>query len=70
LLVASLNNPVKLGKAVYKTMWLLENGKEVTTETLGMDGVEVEDHRIWINYTPITKDNIEDAKYDITDPSF
>jgi methyl-galactoside transport system substrate-binding protein len=35
-----------------------------------MDGVEVEGHRIWINYTPITKDNIEDAKYDITDPSF
>lgn len=70
LLVTSLNNPVKLGKAIYKTMWLLENGKEVTTEALGMDGVEVEGHRIWINYTPITKDNIEDAKYDITDPSF
>jgi len=70
LLVTSLNNPVKLGKAIYKTMWLLENDQEVTTETLGLDGVEVEGHRIWISYTAITKDNVDDASYDINDAAF
>ncbi len=70
LLVTSLNNPVKLGKAIYKTMWLLENGKDVTTDTMAMDGVEVEGHRIWISYTAITKDNADAASYDITDTKF
>ncbi|MBQ4512339.1 MAG: galactose ABC transporter substrate-binding protein [Anaerolineaceae bacterium] len=70
MLVTALNNPVKLGKAIYKVMWLLENGQEVTTETLDMEGVEVEGHRVWINYVGITKDNLEEAAYDITDPTF
>ena len=70
MLVTALNNPVKLGKAIYKTMWLLENGKEVTTENLDMDGVEVEGHRVWISYVGITKDNLAEAAYDITDPAF
>ena len=70
MLVTALNNPVKLGKAIYKVMWLLEKGEEVTTETLAMDGVEVEGHRVWISYVGITKDNLAEAAYDITDPAF
>ena len=34
---------------------------------MGFDGVAVEGHRVWINYTSITKDNLADAAYDITD---
>lgn len=70
LLVTSLNNPVKLGKAIYKIITLLEEGKEVTTENLGLEGASVEEHRVWLDYTPITKENLSDAKYDITDTSF
>ncbi len=70
LLVTSLNNPVTLGKAIYKTMYLLENGKEVTTETLNMKGATVEGHRIWLDYTAITKENVDEAAYDITDTTF
>ena len=69
MLETSLNNPVKLAKCIYKVMKLLDEGKEVTTETMGFDGVAVEGHRVWINYTSITKDNLADAAYDITDTS-
>ena len=70
LLVTSLNNPVLMGKSLYKLMYLLNNGEEVTTESLGIDGVEVEGHKLVLHYTPITSDNVDDAKYDITDTDF
>lgn len=70
LLETSLNNPVKLAKSIYKLMYLLEKGEEVTTETIGMDGVSVEGHNIRIDYISITADNVDDASYDITDTSF
>ena len=70
LLVTSLNNPVLLAKATYKVMWLTANGQEVTTETMDMDGVEVKGHRVWLGYTAITKDNVADASYEVTDTSF
>lgn len=67
MLETSLNDPVALAKAAYKLMWLLENGQEVTTETLGINGAVVEGHRILLNYTSITKDNLQDAEYDLKD---
>ena len=70
LLGTSLNNPVKLAKAVYKVMYLLENGEEVTTESLAMDGVTVEGHKVLIDYIPISADNVDEATYDINDTSF
>ena len=59
LLGTRLNNPVKLAKAVYKVMYLLENGEEVTTESLAMDGVTVEGHKVLIDYIPISADNVD-----------
>lgn len=70
LLETSLNNPVKLAKSIYKLMDLLANGEEVTTESLGIDGVNVNGHSIIIDYISITKDNLDDASYDITDTGF
>ena len=70
LLETSLNNPVKLAKSIYKLMYLLENDEEVTTESIGIDGVTVEGHKLLIDYISITADNLEDANYDITDTSF
>lgn len=67
LLETSLNNPVKLAKSIYKLMTLLANGEEVTTESIGIDGVNVDGHRIIIDYISITKDNLDDASYDIND---
>ncbi len=48
-------------------MTLLANGEEVTTESIGIDGVNVDGHRIIIDYISITKDNLDDASYDIND---
>ena len=70
LLGTSLNNPVKLAKSVYKLMYLLEKGEEVTTESIGVDGVAVEGHKILIDYIPITAENVDEASYDINDTSF
>ena len=70
MLVTSLNSPVALGKGLYKTMYLLNKGEELTTENLDIPGAEVEGHRVWLSYTKITKDNIADASYDVTDTSF
>lgn len=70
LLETSLNNPVKLAKSIYKLMYLLEKGEAVTTESIGIDGVHVEGHKILIDYISITKDNVGDASYDINDTSF
>lgn len=63
LLGTALNNPVILGNSIYQLMKLLDEGKELTQENLGMEGVSVEGHHININYVGITKDNIEDASY-------
>lgn len=70
LLETSLNNPVKLAKSIYKLMYLLENGEEVTTETMAIDGVNVEGHNVLIDYISITAENVDEASYDITDPAF
>ena len=70
LLETSLNNPVKLAKSIYKLMYLLEKGEAVTTESIGLDGVHVEGHKILIDYISITKDNVEQASYDINDTGF
>lgn len=70
MLGTSLNNPVKLAKSIYKVMYLLTNGEEVTTESVGIDGVNVDGHRVIIDYVSIQADNIDDASYDITDTDF
>lgn len=70
MLGTSLNNPVKLAQSIYKLMYLLENGEEVTTETVNLDGVTVEGHKLIIGYIPITKDNLDEASYDITTTEF
>ena len=51
-------------------MYLLEKGEAVTTESIGLDGVPVEGHKILIDYISITKDNVEQASYDINDTGF
>lgn len=63
LLGTALNNPVTLGKSIYKLMSLLEEGKEITQENIGIDGVTVKDHHIYINYVGITAANTQDASY-------
>lgn len=63
MLCTALNNPVILGNSVYKLMTLLNEGKELTTENVGIDGITVEGHHIYINYVGITKDNTADAAY-------
>lgn len=70
MLVTSLNSPVMLAKGLYKTMWLLTNGQEVNTANVSIEGAEVEGHNVWLNYTKITADNVDDAAYDITDVAF
>ena len=70
LLVTALNNPVNLAKAIYKVMFLTSKGEEVTTESMGMESVTVEGHRVWLDYKTIAKDNVEDANYDITNVKF
>lgn len=60
LLVTSLNNPSTLGNTIYKIITLLDEGKEITSETVGktMTG-----KHIWLDYVAITKDNVADAEY-------
>ena len=70
MLETSLNNPVKLAQCIYKLMYLLENGEEVTTESVGIEGVNVDGHKIMIDYISITAENVEDASYDITTTEF
>ena len=51
-------------------MYLTSKGEEVTTESMGMESVTVEGHRVWLDYKTIAKDNVEDANYDITNVKF
>jgi methyl-galactoside transport system substrate-binding protein len=60
LLATSLNNPVTLGNTIYKILTLLDEGKEVTSETVGK---QMTGKHVWLDYVAITKDNIEDAAY-------
>ncbi len=70
LLVTAMNNPVTLAKAIYKVMYLTNNGEEVTTETIGLEGVSVDGHRVWLDYSPVTIENVDQATYDINDTAF
>lgn len=70
MLVTALNNPVMLAKSIYKVMYLTNSGQEVTTESMGLEGVSVEGHRVWLDYSPVTKDNVDQATYDINDTAF
>lgn len=63
MLCTALNNPVTLGNSVYKLITLLEEGKDLTQENVGIDGTTVEGHHIYINYLGITAENTEDAAY-------
>lgn len=63
MLCTALNNPVILGNSVYKLLTLLEEGKELTQENVGIEGTVIEGHHIYINYVGITADNTEDAAY-------
>ncbi|MDC7125252.1 MAG: galactose ABC transporter substrate-binding protein [Spirochaetales bacterium] len=60
LLATSLNNPVTLGKTIYKVLTLLDEGQPITDETVG---ATMTGKHIWLDYVAITKDNIEDAAY-------
>ena len=70
MLETSLNNPVKLAKSIYKLMYLLEKGEDVTTESIGIDGVNVDGHKVIIDYVSITQDNLDEASYDINDTAY
>ena len=70
LLGTSLNNPVTLSKSIYKLLTLLNAGKDVSTDSMGLDGVTVTGHKVIISYKKITKDNLADATYDIKDTNF
>jgi methyl-galactoside transport system substrate-binding protein len=60
MLATSLNNPVTLGKTMYKVLTLFKDNKPITTENVGQ---KVTGKHIWLNYVAITKDNIKDASY-------
>lgn len=70
MLVTAMNNPVKLAKAIYKVMYLTNKGEEVTTESMNLEGTYVEGHRVWIEYAPVTSENVDKATYDINDTAF
>lgn len=67
MLVTALNDPIKLSKCIYKVMKLTNAGQEVTTDTMGIEGVSVEGHRVWIDYVKIDKNNVDSASYDVND---
>lgn len=67
MLVTALNNPITLSKSIYKVMKLTSQGEKVTTESIGIDGVYVEGHRLHLNYKAINKDNVDEVNYDVTD---
>jgi len=60
LLATSLNNPVTLGNTTYKILSLLEEGKAITSETVGKS---MTGKHVWLDYVAITKDNVADAAY-------
>lgn len=70
MLVTALNNPVKLAQSVYKVLKLMDAGEEVTTESVGIDGVTVEGSKVWISYIGITADNLAEAAYDVNTTTY
>jgi methyl-galactoside transport system substrate-binding protein len=60
LLATSLNNPVALGNTIYKIITLLEDGKEITSQTVGK---KMTGKHIWLDYVAITADNVQDSEY-------
>jgi len=60
LLGTSLNNPVTLGTTVFKIIELIDQGKEVTSDSVGQT---VSGKHIWLDYVAITADNTDDASY-------
>ncbi|MCF0116103.1 MAG: galactose ABC transporter substrate-binding protein [Erysipelotrichaceae bacterium] len=67
MLCTALNNPITLGKTVYKLMTVLEAGEPLTQEAIGFDDVKVDGQKCWIQYTGITKDNLDVAEYSVDD---
>ena len=67
MLVTALNDPVKLGKSIYKLMVLVSEGTPLTQESLGIEGTTVEGSEIWINYVGVTAENVDSIGYDIAD---
>ena len=63
MLGSALNNPVTLGNSIYNLIKLIDSNEEVTNESIGVDGVTVDGHHIYIDYIGITKDNLEEAEY-------
>ncbi|NLJ64234.1 MAG: substrate-binding domain-containing protein [Christensenellaceae bacterium] len=70
MLVTALNNPIKLSQGIYKVLKLMEAGEEVTTESVDIEGVHVDGAKVWISYIGITKDNLEEAAYDVNTTDF
>ena len=48
----------------------MDAGEEVTTESIGIDGVTVEGSKVWISYIGITADNLADAAYDVNTTTY
>ena len=63
----SKDNPVVLSKGLYKTLQLIMEGKEITQENLGLDGLTVDGHCIWMAPEKVTKENVDDIGYDLND---
>lgn len=67
MLVTALNDPVKLGKSIYKLMVLVSEGTPLTQENLGIEGTTVDGSKVWINYVGVTAENVDTIGYDIND---
>lgn len=60
MLCTAWNNSTKLAQGVYQIMVLVSEGKEVTTESMGIDGITVDGHKAWIGYVGVNADNIDE----------
>ena len=70
LLETSLNNPGQACQIHLQADVPAGEGRGGHYGNIGLDGVHVEGHKILIDYISITKDNVEEASYDINDTSF
>lgn len=60
MLCTAWNNSTKLAETVYQVMVLQSEGKDVTIENLGIDGLTVEGHKVWIGYVGVDASNIDE----------
>lgn len=60
MLCTAWNNSTKLAETVYQVMVLLTEGKEVTLDNLGIDGLTVDGHKVWIGYVGVDATNIDE----------